>query len=580
MTTTTSHIEQEISLQVTADVTTSRTLLDPDHTLFPTVTVVSNYSYVADEASGLQIIDITVVNEPSDFTGDDFDPNLDSTQWDQIDNGTVNQQFVGSDGNSLFFDGSGQRQATTTYLDLSGSDNILVFDFIYGDGRNGGENADLGDEVVLEYTTDGVTWSAINTYDTFNYSQFTTLVEVIPDSATQLRWRQINHFGVGYDHWGLDNIALVSPTDNNAPTVLNPIGDQTAIEGLSFSLLLPSDTFADLDPWDTSLSYNISGLPNGLSFDSTTQTINGIATELGTFNVTITATDLVGATVDDTFDLTVNSPLPNAIEGTVWQDSNQNGIKDNDEAGLSQWTVYLDQNRNHQLDNGEIVALTDSNGHYRFDNLLPGTYYVEEVLPNNWQINYPYNTFNSANSTNSTSINNDSLNTASNTTQNLNFVLSGDYASHQVIIKFTSEITNDPELLSQIQEELGVTSIEQLTETGIELWSLENMTAEEAITTYYDHALIEYIEPNKEISVNSIMPNDPKFSSLWGFNNIDAPEAWQISTESPNIIIGFIDTGVDNNQPDLVNNIWKKKGEIAVEGIDNDGNGYIDDIHG
>ena len=62
--------------------------------------------------------------------------------------------------------------------------------------------------------------------------------------------------------------------------------------------------------------------------------------------------------------------------------------------------------------------------------------------------------------------------------------------------------------------------------------------------------------------------------------DIDAPEAWDISTGSHDVIIGVIDTGVDHTHPDLMANIWSNPGEIAGDGIDNDGNGFIDDMHG
>ncbi|WP_170863959.1 S8 family serine peptidase, partial [Microcystis aeruginosa] len=62
--------------------------------------------------------------------------------------------------------------------------------------------------------------------------------------------------------------------------------------------------------------------------------------------------------------------------------------------------------------------------------------------------------------------------------------------------------------------------------------------------------------------------------------DIDAPEAWDIQTGNPNLVIGVIDTGVDYNHQDLVGNIWTNPGEIANDGIDNDGNGYVDDIRG
>ncbi|MFC5051170.1 choice-of-anchor D domain-containing protein [Rubritalea spongiae] len=86
-------------------------------------------------------------------------------------------------------------------------------------------------------------------------------------------------------------------------------------------------------------------------------------------------------------------------------------------------------------------------------------------------------------------------------------------------------------------------------------------------------------------------PNDTSYSSLWGLNNtgqtggsadadIDAPEAWDITTGSSNVTVAVIDTGVDLDHLDLADNIWTNPNEIAGNGIDDDNNGFIDDVHG
>ena len=76
--------------------------------------------------------------------------------------------------------------------------------------------------------------------------------------------------------------------------------------------------------------------------------------------------------------------------------------------------------------------------------------------------------------------------------------------------------------------------------------------------------------------------NDPQLSSLWGMGEqgLNALGAWDISTGSSDIVVAIIDTGVDYTHPDLAQNIWSNPGEIPGNGVDDDANGYIDDIHG
>lgn len=119
---------------------------------------------------------------------------------------------------------------------------------------------------------------------------------------------------------------------------------------------------------------------------------------------------------------------------------------------------------------------------------------------------------------------------------------------------------------------------------------LSSTSVKQALEMLKDHPAVLYAEPNFVYS-KSLIPDDPSFGSLWGLNNtgqdggiedadIDAAEAWEISTGDSSIVIGVIDTGVDYNHEDLVDNMWTNPGEIPNDGIDNDGNGYIDDIYG
>ena len=101
----------------------------------------------------------------------------------------------------------------------------------------------------------------------------------------------------------------------------------------------------------------------------------------------------------------------------------------------------------------------------------------------------------------------------------------------------------------------------------------------------------DFVEPNQAYWTTAT-PNDAYYATyLDGLNNvgqrggvvdadIDAPEAWDVTTGSAATVVGVIDTGVDYTHPDLAANIWRNPGETAGDGIDNDRNGYVDDVRG
>jgi len=116
----------------------------------------------------------------------------------------------------------------------------------------------------------------------------------------------------------------------------------------------------------------------------------------------------------------------------------------------------------------------------------------------------------------------------------------------------------------------------------------------DAVRGYRSDPDVEYAQPNF-IYRSTLVPNDTSFGQLWGLNNtgqvidgfgagiadkdIDAPEAWNIQTGSSSIIVGVIDTGRQDHV-DLVGNLWTNPGDPTFNGVDNDGNGKIDDVHG
>ena len=90
---------------------------------------------------------------------------------------------------------------------------------------------------------------------------------------------------------------------------------------------------------------------------------------------------------------------------------------------------------------------------------------------------------------------------------------------------------------------------------------------------------VVYAEPDYLAHIITT-PNDPEYSNQWGLTKISAPAAWDTTTGSSDVAIAVVDAGIDVTHPDLSGQLWQNPGEIAGNGIDDDNNGYIDDIHG
>ena len=179
--------------------------------------------------------------------------------------------------------------------------------------------------------------------------------------------------------------------------------------------------------------------------------------------------------------------------------------------------------------------------------------------------------------------------------------LSGDtrhsahYVPGEVLVKFRDEASSSR--IKSLNVDMGAKELRAVSVNAgvIHQYKLEGaLSVEEAVVKYRSNPAVEYAEPNYLYRLQTI-PSDAQFGSLWGLHNIgqtvngtagradadiDAPEAWDISTGSPNVIIAVIDSGIAYDHPDLAPNIWTNPGEIAGNGVDDDGNGFVDDVHG
>lgn len=108
------------------------------------------------------------------------------------------------------------------------------------------------------------------------------------------------------------------------------------------------------------------------------------------------------------------------------------------------------------------------------------------------------------------------------------------------------------------------------------------------------HPEIDYASPNYLFEMDSPEANDIFYEdeeadavlNMWGLEYVKGPQAWEYCSGSPDVAIGIVDSGVDFNHPDLAGNMWTnmgewgENGELSDNGIDDDGNGYVDDVNG
>lgn len=170
-----------------------------------------------------------------------------------------------------------------------------------------------------------------------------------------------------------------------------------------------------------------------------------------------------------------------------------------------------------------------------------------------------------------------------------------DFVSDQLIVKPKPGISTEE--IASAKEALGA-SVSGTTQTlGIEFWQLGSKTSvQEAVKQLNNNPAFEYAEPDyivraSDLQAADTFPSDPRFDEQYGFHNtgqtggtsdadIDAPEAWDQGTDASDVVTGVIDSGIDLDHPDLDDNLWTNSDEIPGDGIDNDGNGYVDDVHG
>jgi len=169
------------------------------------------------------------------------------------------------------------------------------------------------------------------------------------------------------------------------------------------------------------------------------------------------------------------------------------------------------------------------------------------------------------------------------------------YIADEVLVRFRSSASDAS--IAHVNTTLGTTIVRSYhIVPNLRLIQLpHSLNAPSAVAAYRRLPEVMYAEPDFISHINDTVPNDPSFNLQWDWKNtgqlggtpgddVDAVKAWDLTTGSSNVAVGLLDTGVQIDphlHPDLAANIWSNTAECnGVPGVDDDGDGYIDDCHG
>lgn len=185
-----------------------------------------------------------------------------------------------------------------------------------------------------------------------------------------------------------------------------------------------------------------------------------------------------------------------------------------------------------------------------------------------------------------------------------NTELPTNYAPGEVLVRFKSGTSASDR--AEVRGDNGVSVIETLPVPGLQVLKIDDSDSVKSVVARLEaEGSVLYAEPNY-IRTAMATPNDTLFNDQWSLHNvgqtyqryitqgtptngvpdvdIDATEAWDVEQGDPSVTVAIMDTGVDYNHPDLAPQIWTNPGESGsgreTNGIDDDLNGQIDDVHG
>jgi subtilisin family serine protease len=157
------------------------------------------------------------------------------------------------------------------------------------------------------------------------------------------------------------------------------------------------------------------------------------------------------------------------------------------------------------------------------------------------------------------------------------------YQEGEVLVKFKNKVTAAE--ASMLANDLAAATVKEfriLSQSGHSAYFLfrsASRSTKQLLAIMRNNPDVEAVSPNYRRRLQRL-PNDPKFNRLWGMKKVAAAAAWEKNIGSAEIVLAVLDTGIDYRHEDLAANMWRNPHEIAGNGIDDDGNGFIDDVYG
>ena len=165
----------------------------------------------------------------------------------------------------------------------------------------------------------------------------------------------------------------------------------------------------------------------------------------------------------------------------------------------------------------------------------------------------------------------------------------GEYVEGELLVRYQGDSATVRAAIEQMTGEIGGETIRNFPTIGWQHIRLPaGISVAEGLERFRDLPGVQFVQPNFVYHTQATT-NDPRFTELYGLAKIKAPQAWDTTTGASNVVVAVIDLGVDYNHEDLKANMWHNPGETgldatgrdkATNGIDDDGDGYVDDVYG